>query len=71
MIKVQKNLSFVDWFQVFLGDQLVEEIEGQEPALEYSKKLAKEYDMYYIYFIDDVVSVDEETQLQQELHPTW
>jgi hypothetical protein len=58
MIKVQKNFSFIGWFQIFLNGRLVEEVLGQEIALEYSKKLAKEYDMYYIYFIDEVVSVD-------------
>lgn len=41
-----------------MNGQLIDEVEGQETALEYSKKLAKESDMYYIYFIDDVVSVD-------------
>jgi len=58
MIKVQKNFSFIGWFQIFLNGRLIEEVEGQETALEYSKRLAREYDMYYIYFIDDVVSVD-------------
>jgi len=62
MIKVQENGSFVGWFQIFLSGQLVDEVSGSENALEYATRLAREHDIRYIYFIDEVFEISEISQ---------
>ena len=62
MIKVQENYSFYGWFQIFLNGQLIDEVSGREETLEYAMKLAREHNIRYICFVDDVMEVDEYTE---------
>jgi hypothetical protein len=63
MIKVQINSSFPEWFQIFAFGKLIDEILGSANALEYSKNLAKHYNIKYICFEDKVLEVDSEVDV--------
>lgn len=63
MIKVEKNYSFLGWFQIYLNGELVDEVLGSETALQYALTLAREREMHYIYFIDDIIDVENSSSL--------
>ena len=58
MIKIVQNESFPKWMQIFAFGNLVEEIESKNKALRIAKKLAKENEINFLYFLGDVVSLD-------------
>tara|TARA_Y100001934_G_C11939283_1_gene579460 strand:- start:253 stop:429 length:177 start_codon:yes stop_codon:yes gene_type:complete len=58
MIKIVRNESFPKWMQIFAFGNLVEEIESKNKALRIAKKLAKENEINFLYFLGDVVSLD-------------
>jgi len=58
MIKIVKNENFPKWMQIFAFNKLVEEIESKNKALRIAKKLAKENNINFLYFLDDIVAAD-------------
>lgn len=58
MIKIVKNENFPKWIQVFAFNKLVEEIENKNKALRIAKKLAKENNIGFLYFLGDIVAAD-------------
>lgn len=58
MIKIVKNENFPKWVQIFAFNNLVEEIESKNKALRIAKKLAKENNIGFLYFLGDIVATD-------------
>ena len=58
MISIQKNLSFPKWMQIFAFGDLVEEIDNKKRALRVGKKLARKHKLDYVYFMDNIISVE-------------
>ena len=58
MIKIVKNENFPKWMQVFAFGNLVEEIESKNTALRIAKQLAKENNINFFYFLDDIVATE-------------
>ena len=58
MIKIVKNENFPKWMQIFAFGNLVEEIESKNKALRIAKQLAKENNINFLYFLDDIVATD-------------
>jgi hypothetical protein len=58
MIKVIKNSSFVEYYEVFDGSIRVEEVQGRLKARRYAMKLARKLKQSYILFLDESVNVE-------------
>tara|TARA_B100001093_G_C26725543_1_gene969755 strand:+ start:524 stop:700 length:177 start_codon:yes stop_codon:yes gene_type:complete len=58
MIKIVKNENFPKWVQIFAFNNFVEEIESKNKALRIAKKIAKENNINFLYFLGDIVSTD-------------
>ena len=58
MIKIVKNENFPKWMQIFAFNKLVEEIESKNKALRIAKQLAKENNINFLYFLDDIVATE-------------
>tara|TARA_Y100001933_G_scaffold81810_2_gene83239 strand:+ start:4569 stop:4775 length:207 start_codon:yes stop_codon:yes gene_type:complete len=58
VIKVEKNYSFLGWFKIYFSGVLIDEVLGSETALECALNIARENEMHYIYFIDDIIDVE-------------
>ena len=58
MITAFKNKSFPRWIQIFAFGELIEEIEGKKKALRAGKKLARKHKLDYVYFLDNIISVE-------------
>jgi hypothetical protein len=56
MIKIIQNESFPDWVQLIAFNNFVEEFDSKRKALRVAKKLAKENNINFLYFLNDIVA---------------
>ena len=58
MIKIVKNESFPDWVQLFVFDNFIEEYKNIDKALKIAKKLAKQNNISYLQFFDQIITAE-------------
>jgi len=58
MIKVTRNESFPEYYEIFDDGSQVDEVQGRNKARREAKKLAKKNDETSIIFLGELVDVD-------------
>jgi len=58
MIKIEKNLSFPDWVDIFAFGEFIDQVKGRAKALRIATKLAKDNGKDLIIIDDKIVKLD-------------
>ena len=58
MIKIEKNLSFPDWIDIFAFGEFIDQVKGRAKALRIATKLAKDNGKDLIIVDDKIIKLD-------------